>query len=246
LAAAGAAVVVSARTRSEIDETVERIRSEGGRSIGVQVDVSDWSQMQILQEQTEKAFGPATLVVANASVIQPIGLTWEVEPDAWQDNIHINLIGSFYTVRAFLPAMVSRRSGMLVFVSSGAAVNPVPGWGAYCASKAGMDHFARNLAAELSLKEIPIQVHTLSPGIVDTAMQRSIRQSSEDEFPQVNRFVRFHQTRKLRSPEEPAQVIWWMAAGHASDLQGKVTSIDDEEIRTRVSADLGLPRLPGR
>jgi NAD(P)-dependent dehydrogenase (short-subunit alcohol dehydrogenase family) len=246
LASAGAAVVVCARTQSEIEETVERIRSNGGRAIGVPADVSDWSQMQNVQVQTEKAFGTATLVVANASVIQPIGLSWEIDPAGWEDNIHINLVGSFYTVRAFLPAMISAHNGMLVFVSSDAAVNTVPGWGAYCASKAGMEHFARNLANELMLKEIPIQVHTLSPGIVDTSMQRSIRQSPEAAFPQVERFVRFHEKRKLRSPEEPAQVVWWMAAGHASDLHGKVTSIDDDAIRTRVAADLDLPKLPGR
>jgi NAD(P)-dependent dehydrogenase (short-subunit alcohol dehydrogenase family) len=56
---------------------------------------------------------------------------------------------AFYTARVFLSAMVERGSGTLIFTSSGAAVHTEPGWSAYCAAKAGLDHFVRNLAAEL-------------------------------------------------------------------------------------------------
>jgi NAD(P)-dependent dehydrogenase (short-subunit alcohol dehydrogenase family) len=246
LANAGAAVVATARTRSEINDTVDLIRTNGGRAIAVPADISDWSQIQNLQVQTEKEFGPATLVIANASILEPVALSWDVDPEAWTKNIQVNLIGTFFTVRAFLPAMVTNRKGLFVFVSSGAASNTVPGWGAYCASKAGVNHYAKNLAAELTLKEIPIQIHILSPGIVDTSMQRTIRESTEDDFPQVKRFVKFKATRKLRAPDEPAQVIWWMASGHAADLHGEVVSIDDENIRSRVASNLNLPLLPGR
>jgi 3-oxoacyl-[acyl-carrier protein] reductase len=243
LAKAGAAVMVSARTQSEIDETVELIRVDGGRAAAVSADVADWSQVQNLGRQTETIFGVPDLVVVNASTIEPVGFSWDVDPLAWEINIRANLIGAFHTVRAFLPNMVSAQKGIFVFVSSGAANRTVPGWSAYCASKAGVDHLARNLAAEFSLRELPLLVHVIYPGIVDTAMQETIRQNTEEAFPEVQRFVGYKEQNQLRPPEEPAQVIWWMACGYAADLHGQAIRIDEESIRFRVSEDLGIPLL---
>jgi len=175
LAQAGAAVVVTARTATEVEETAEHIRRQGGRAQALPADVSDWAAMERLAEETTQAFGPADIVVANAGVIHPVGDTWEVEPADWAQNLTINLTGSFYTARAFLPAMVARRSGVLIFVSSGAASHPVPGWSAYCAAKAGAEHFVRNVAAEVDQRGLPIRVHALYPGIVATAMQEKPR-----------------------------------------------------------------------
>ncbi len=170
LARAGSAVVITARTAEQVEKTAEYIRQEGGRALAVPADVSDWAAVRRLTEETDQAFGPADIVVANAGVIDPVGDTWELEPADWAQNLTINLTGAFHTARVFLPVMVSRRSGVIVFNSSGAATHPVPGWSAYCAAKAGLDHFARNLAAEIDQRGLPTRVHTVYPGIVATAM----------------------------------------------------------------------------
>jgi len=101
--------------------------------------------------------------------------------------------------------MVSNRSGVLIFVSSGAATHPVAGWSAYCAAKAGLDHFARNLAAEIDQRSLPIRVHMLYPAIVATAMQETVRGMSRERFARVNQFRVYHEDGALRPPEEPAK-----------------------------------------
>ena len=246
LARAGAAVVAAARTAEEIEETADRIRQEGGRAAAIPADVSDWPSVQNLAQETEDVFGPADIVVACAGVIHPVGNTWDVAPEEWAQNLDVNLAGAFYTARAFLPAMVERRSGVVILVSSGAASHPVPGWSAYCAAKAGLDHFGRNLAAEIDQEELSIRVHTLYPGVVDTAMQEKIRGMSEDRFSQVGRFRTYNATGALRPPEEPGTLIWWLATPLAADFHGRVVSIDDASIRSRLAADLDVSQFGSR
>ncbi len=246
LADAGARVMVTARTESQIEETAEEIEAAGGTAGAFPADVSDWDAVRRLARETEDTLGAADIVVANAGVIEPVGDTWEVEPEAWAKNLAVNLTGVFYTVRAFLPAMVDRGAGVLVFTSSGAATHPVAGWSAYCAAKAGLDHFVRNLAAELDERELPIRAHTFYPGVVDTSMQREIRHTSKDVFSGVDKYQRYHQEGVLRPPEEPAALIWWLVTPMAAEFHGRPVSIDDPQIRRRLAEDLGVPRFSGR
>jgi NAD(P)-dependent dehydrogenase (short-subunit alcohol dehydrogenase family) len=208
LARAGASLMVTARTESEIEETAAHIRQLGGSAQAFPADVSDWEAMVALGEETEQAFGPADIVVANAGVIEPVGDTWEVEPLDWARNLAINLTGSLYTVRALLPQMVGRGQGVLVFTSSGAATHPVAGWSAYCAAKAGLNHFVRNLAAEIDERGLDIRAHTFYPGIVDTAMQERIRGKSTEVFSGAEKYRGYHEQGWLRPPEEPASLVW--------------------------------------
>jgi 3-oxoacyl-[acyl-carrier protein] reductase len=246
LARAGAAVVVAARTAEQVEETANLIHQEGGHALAIPADVSDWAAAQRLAEETARAFGPADIVVASAGVIDPVGHTWEIAPPDWARNLTINLTGAFHIVRAFVPPMVSHRSGVVIFVSSGAATHPVPGWSAYCAAKAGLDHFACNLAAEIDERGLLIRVHTMYPGIVATAMQERIRAMSEEQFSQVDKFRTYYEDGWLRPPEEPAALIWWLATPMAADCHGRVVSMDDDAIRSRMAADLGVPLFKGR
>lgn len=246
LARAGANVIVTARTVEELEETVDVIAQEGGRARAIPGDVSDWKAMEDLATRAEAAFGGVDVVVANAGVIDPVGDTWTVEPETWARNVAINLTGVFYTVRAFLPGMVERRRGVVILVSSGAATHPVPGWSAYCAAKAGVDHFARNLTAELDQDTSPVRVHFLRPGIVSTAMQKQIRSMSDEQFPQVNKYRGYHEKGWLRPPEEPATLIWWLATPMAEAFHGRSVSIDDPQIRDRLAQDLEIEPLKGR
>ncbi len=245
LAEAGARVVVTARTESEILEVAGAIRRGGGEARAISADVSDWEAVTALVQETEQTFGEADIVVANAGVIEPVGPTWEVDAEAWADNVRINLTGAFFAARAFLPSMVVRDAGVLVFTSSGAASHPVVNWSAYCAAKAGLAHFVRNLRAEFDAFGILVRAYTVIPGVVDTGMQRKIRQKSEEAFPGVERYRMYHERGVLRPPEEPAELIWWLATPMAADLEGHLANIDDPEIRRRMAEDLQVAR-PGR
>jgi NAD(P)-dependent dehydrogenase (short-subunit alcohol dehydrogenase family) len=245
LARAGAVVVIVDCTAPEVKQTAAQICQEGGHAFAFTADVSDWSAMQRLAEKIKYSIGPVEIVVANASILNAVGDTWKIQPAEWGLNLAVNLMGAFHTVRAFLPGMVTHNRGVLIFVSSGAASHPSPGWSAYGAAKAGLDHLAQDLAAEIDQHALPIRVHTFYPGIVDTAMQQQIREMSRDTFPLVDKYLEYYKQDRLRAPEEPATVIRWLATPLAADLHGATTNIDDPVIRKRVAANLGIPPFKG-
>lgn len=246
LANAGAAVVVSARTEAEIEETARTIRARAGQARAIPGDVSDWAAMQRLAERTTQEVGPADIVVANAGILEPVGDSWEVDPLEWARNLQINLIGAFYTARAFLPGMVQREAGALIFISSGAATHPVPGWSAYCAAKAGLNHLVRNLAAEIDERGLPVRVCAAYPGVVDTRMQAEIRTMDAERFSGVEKYRSYERRGVLRPPREPATLIWWLATPMAARYHGQAVNIDDAGVRRRLAEDLGVEVFSGR
>jgi 3-oxoacyl-[acyl-carrier protein] reductase len=241
LARAGATVVAAARGETGCEAVAAQIRAEGGTAHAVSADVGDWEQMQHLAAQTEALCGhPADILVVTAGTVRPAGMSWEVAPDEWAQNAQVNLLGSFQAVRAFLPAMVAKKSGIIVLVSSVAVKVATPGWGAYGACKAGVDFLGRVLQGELDLAEAPVRVHVAYPGVVDTPMQAAIRGFSEQEFPSVAVFRRMHEKGRLRPVEQPAKLILWLTTPMAADLKGQIADLDDPAIRERMAADLGI------
>jgi NAD(P)-dependent dehydrogenase (short-subunit alcohol dehydrogenase family) len=249
LVEAGAHVVVAARSPRAIEAVTAEIRASGGQALAIPTDVSDPASVDLLAMQALRAAGRIDILINNAGVIAPIGMTWEVPPLIWQRNVDINLIGPFLCTHAVLPHMIHQPPhghvrGKIINVSSGAAVSPVPGWSAYSAAKAGVDQFTRVLAAEV--KDHNITVNGVWPGIVDTHMQSEIRRVSPDRFPEQNRFEGYYQMDQLRSPVEVAQLLLWLASPFADDMTGQIVRIDDEEIRQRVANDLGEATSEGR
>lgn len=245
-AQAGARVILNARTLSELQAAAEKIRSAGGQAAVLAGDVSRWADMQALGSQVADQYGAADIVVANAGILEPVGNSWEQDPEAWQENIQVNLTGSYFLARACLPAMVERGRGTLVFVSSGVASHPLPGWSAYCAAKAGVDQLVRTLAAEMEQQKLKLRVHGLYPGVVDTAMQENIREIPASTFPLVEKYQRYQQQDQLRPAQEPAALILWLASHFAADLDGQIVSIREPEIRDRIAVDFATEPFPER
>ena len=146
LASAGSAVAVTARTESQVNETVNTINDEGGRAIGFPVDVTDQGGMNNIINTVESKFGPIDILVNNAGVVTPSGWDWEIEPDVWWRSMEINLKGPYICTRAILPGMISRRQGRIVNISSAGAYTVHPYVTSYCAAKAALSHFTRCLA----------------------------------------------------------------------------------------------------
>jgi NAD(P)-dependent dehydrogenase (short-subunit alcohol dehydrogenase family) len=203
LAGRGLAVAVSSRTRSEINQVAEAIRANGGRSLAAVVDVSARGTVEAAARDIESALGPIDVLVNNAGVLAPLGKLWETDPEQWKRLIDINLGGPYYCMRAVLPGMIRRGRGVVVNVSSGAAVSTSPGWSAYAASKAGLDHLTRCLAVELASG--PIRVFGLHPGLTDTAMLDVVRAATEREMPAERRqfFADQRTTGNIFPPRDP-------------------------------------------
>jgi 3-oxoacyl-[acyl-carrier protein] reductase len=249
LAEAGAAVVVVARSTRTIEAVATEIRARGGQALAIPADVSDPAAVDLMVLQTLRASGRIDILINNAGVLAPIGMTWEVPPLIWQRNVNVNLGGVFLCTHAVLPHMLNQEPqgglrGKIINVSSGAANHVVPGWSAYCAAKAGVDQFTRVLAAEV--EPYGITVNSAYPGVVDTPMQAEFRHTSPDHFPERQRFERHDQIGQLRPPEEVARFLLWLASPFTDAMTGQIVRIDDAAVRQRIAQDLGEAPLAGR
>ena len=243
LARAGVCVVAAARSAHEVQATVERLRELDAEALGVACDVALAEDVRRLVDQTVDQFGTVDILVNNAGLLQPVGMTWEVEPDDWVYAVHVNLIAPFRLCQAVLPLMIEEGGGRIVNVSTGAARRAVTGWSAYGASKAGLDHLTRVLAAEAAPHGVT--VNAVYPGVTDTRMQADIRALTAEQFPSVDSYRQRHAQGELRDPREPAELIFWLCTSAARDVTGQVLDINDPAVRARVARDLGRPPLPG-
>lgn len=239
----GVCVVIAARNAREVHEAVAALRAQGADALGVVADVAVADDVRQLVDQAVDAYGTIDILVNNAALVSPLGMTWEVDPEDWAYTIHVNLIGAFRLCHAVLPLMIEEGAGRIINISSGAAKSSTPGWSAYATAKAGLDQFTRILAIEA--QPHGVCVNAVYPGLVDTRMQADLRAQSADQFPTVERF-RTHQAQgRLRNPSEPAELILWLCSSLARDVTGQIVDIGDPTIRERVARDLGRPLLPG-
>jgi NAD(P)-dependent dehydrogenase (short-subunit alcohol dehydrogenase family) len=135
LAAAGAAVVVSSRTQSEIDEVAKFIEGAGGTALGQIADVTKLSDIQAVRAAAEEKFGPVTLAVHNAGVPWPFGPTWMVDPARWWSAQQVHVLGAMHVINTFVPPMVERQNGRVVVISSAGGTRVAPYLSGYGVAK---------------------------------------------------------------------------------------------------------------
>jgi NAD(P)-dependent dehydrogenase (short-subunit alcohol dehydrogenase family) len=170
LAARGAKVVIVARHRAALDGVVDEIRLAGGIAHAIEADVSNKEDVYPIAGQAAAFAGPIDILVNAASTLgpTPLPLLLDTECEDLEAVLETNLIGPFRLTKAVLGPMVIRNSGIVVNISSDAAIEAYGGWGAYGASKAALDHLTRIWAAELS--ETKVRFLIVDPGEMDTVM----------------------------------------------------------------------------
>ncbi len=234
LAQEGAHVAVLARSEQQVRAVADRIKAQGfPRALPLTVDVSRWEEAQPAVSRVLEVFGRVDILINNAGVIHPVAPAHRVDPQAWGYNIDVNLKGAFFMARAVLPTMLAQKAGVIVNVGSGAAHRVITSWSAYCAAKAGLYHLTRVLAAEL--EGTGVRVHSVRPGVVDTEMQRQIREVPEEDFGPENlaHFRRLKSEGLLLPPEYPARLIVWLCTDEAADFHGQEADIYEPEWRRR-------------
>lgn len=151
LAAAGATVLVVARSEERLRDLAASINAGGGRAVAYPTDLTDESAVSALTKQITEEHGPLDIVVSNAGKSLRRSLHDQYDrPHDFQRTIDINYLGPVRLLLGLLPAMRGNGSGHIVNVSSVAVrVAPGPQWGAYQASKGAFDRWLRSVAPEL-------------------------------------------------------------------------------------------------
>jgi NAD(P)-dependent dehydrogenase (short-subunit alcohol dehydrogenase family) len=206
LAAAGADVVVSARSAGEIEETAHEV---GG--VAVQCDVSDREAVERMVENVESRRGRIDLLVSNAGIGIDEEAAWEVEPADWWRVFEVNVLGPYLCCRAVIPGMLARGGGRIVNVASGAAYLPGVSSTAYSASKAAVHRFSETLARQLEPHGIP--VFSISPGLVRTQMT-----------------ARFPEDAPWTPPELAPRLVRALASGRLDGLAGRYLHAEHDDV----------------
>jgi NAD(P)-dependent dehydrogenase (short-subunit alcohol dehydrogenase family) len=170
LAARGARVVLVARGKDALEQTASRIRAAGGEAHVIVGDVADPDAAFRIAGMANALAGPIDVLVHNASTLGPVPLRplLDTSPEEFTRTLDANLTGPLRITQALVGAMVLRREGIVVHVSSDAAVQAYPAWGAYSASKAALDHLNRIWAVELAGTGVVFL--SVDPGEMNTEM----------------------------------------------------------------------------
>ena len=170
LAGRGARVALVARDARPLADVVAAIRSRGGDAHAIAGDIADKAAIHAIAGQAQGLIGEINIAIHNASTLgpTPLRLLLDTECEDLARVLETNLVGPFRLTKVLAGAMAIRGAGTIVHISSDAAVEAYPRWGAYGVSKAAQDHLSRIFAAEL--EGTGVRVLAVDPGEMDTVM----------------------------------------------------------------------------
>lgn len=147
-------------------------------------------------------------LINNAGVIEPVTTAGKYKSVTVSRNVHVNLIAPILTTDSFIRRTADLNAEKrIINISSGAANKAYHGWGAYCASKAGIDMFSACTNLEQKNQKYPVKITAIAPGIVDTDMQAQIRSANKNDFADIERFISFKKEGTLTPPDIAAKEI---------------------------------------
>jgi len=220
LAEAGAAVVLAARTRNEIDAVAADIAAAGGTADAVTCDVSRFDDVAAAVQHCVDGHGGLNILVNNAGLIEPIAHIADSDPEQWALAADVNYKGVYFGLRCAIPVMLRQGRGAIVNISSGAATSALEGWSHYCSSKAAALSLTR--CADKEYRDQGVRVVGLSPGTVATDMQVAIKASGINPVSQLDPSVHI-------PPAWVAEAIAWLCTDAGDAYAGTDFSLRSDE-----------------
>ena len=169
LAKEGADLILAARSVSEIEVVADEIRALGRKALAIPTDVTQKPQVENMAKKTSDAFGKADILINNAGLARH-NLIPDIEEQDWDDQIAVNLKGTFLCTQAFFKQMCEQKYGHIVNVSSTAGKVGPPSFGAYSAAKFGVAGLTEVTYAEG--RQHGVKAYVVCPGATDTKMRR--------------------------------------------------------------------------
>lgn len=257
LAESGAAVMVSARSSNEIDETAELIRAAGGKAIACPADVSNLAAVKNMLAVTEAELGVPTILINNAGggVPNSSGPFEKIEPEGITAGIERNLLAAMIMSRLVLPGMLEKKQGSIINVASGAAMVGMPFIAPYSVSKTGITRFSEVLGYEMLGRGVA--VFAITPGNVATKLTQAMVPHLDAMIaaPPAGTPWLYPPGHELEDigwypPERAGELCRYLASGQADRLSGRFFSVHYDEKEIVAQADrvekeqLYLLRIP--
>lgn len=219
LAAAGATVALTARTQTELAETLAKIEADGGHGLALPADVTDPGQVRGAVGAVLDGLGGLDIVVNNAGISPVLTRSEALDLVDWRRILDVNLTGAFICSQAAGEHMLAASGGSIINISS---VHGQQGWprlAAYAASKGGLEMLTRTLAIEWADRNV--RVNAVAPGYFATEMTAGLRASARsDELLQRIPFARFG------IPQEVVGAVLFLASDQSSYVTGSTVRVD--------------------
>jgi NAD(P)-dependent dehydrogenase (short-subunit alcohol dehydrogenase family) len=232
----GALVVVADLNREQADRVARGIVSDGGRAVGIGLDITDRDQWKAAVAQTTEIGGGLNILVNNAggARIKPFEA---LSADDWKHDIDVNLNGAFFGIKEALETMrlTASRSpsgGAIINIASVSALKGSAGMPAYSAGKGGLRLFSKAIAVDFARRGYRIRVNSVFPGLIDTPLTKPLFESqlkagSDENLESARaRILERYPIGRIGRPEEIASVVSFLAGDDSSYMVGAELVVD--------------------
>ena len=223
LAKNGYRVILSPKRSGDCRDHINELTQKGFEVAELVLDLSKPEELKKTLEEAISIWGTIDILINNGAVVDPISKLGNLPLEHLVNSNEINFISPLMIINHCWDYL-KKSKGRILNILSGAAIHPVEGWAAYCATKAAL-HMV-NQQAHLEGIEHNITSIGISPGMVDTSMQGRIRKSGINHVSKVKKS-------DLLSTEVPANLALWCLSPEVKDLSGKMISLNDPLIEKR-------------
>lgn len=228
LARRGATVVIADIQETPSLNTVEQIRSSGGKASYVHTDVTDRNSTRDLAAQTIAEHGCIDILVNNAGADSK-GAIWELEENQWDFLMNLNLKGTFLSTQAVVRHMMDRRFGRIINMSSMAGKTGELFTSPYCTTKFGVIGFTQSIALELG--PYNVTVNAVCPGAVETdlfkkgvTMTAALNNNSYEEELE-EKFISLTPLGRMTTTNDVARAVAFFASDEAEFITGSSLNV---------------------
>ncbi|MHA2251529.1 MAG: SDR family NAD(P)-dependent oxidoreductase [Candidatus Kariarchaeaceae archaeon] len=221
---AGAKVVLSSRKQEMLDLVEKGIRDSGGEALAVAAHTGDEKQIKNLVRIVKETFGRIDVLINNAGTNPHFGPILDSEESQWDKIFDVNVKGYYRLIKECVPSMKEQGGGKIINIASIAGINPLPGMGLYCVSKAGVIMLSKALAVELA--EFNIQVNAIAPGFIKTKFSKALWDN-----PKINEYIINEiPQHRIAEPEELNGLALYLASDSSNFTTGSVIVVDGGQI----------------
>ena len=203
----------------DCEDTLNVLKQNNIEARGYQCDIAKIGEVQKTIDAIKNDFGTVDILINNAGIVTTVGFFTKIDPETWNRDIEVNLIGSANVTRAVWPIFLEKKSGRVIFMSSIAGTMGGSGQTSYAATKAGLIGLTKALAIEGG--RFGVTVNAVAPGVVGTpAAKMFIRPDMLD------RMIKRSALQRPCEPEEIADTITFLCSPQAAYITGQVITVD--------------------